>query len=206
VLDSVLVFVADWGYLGFLAFVLLGNLGLPLPEESILWVAGYLVWKGGFDLPLVLLVGIVGAVAGDCLGYYIGRRYGQRTVQRYGLWSRLTPPQIESMRRFVIRFGPLGVFAARFVVGLRVLAGPLAGSLDLPWRSFLAANILGALCYVPLMVGAGYAIGYGLGEQVDRIQRGVVQAQTTVWLGIALCGLLYLGYRALQRRRELPSN
>jgi membrane protein DedA with SNARE-associated domain len=78
-LESIQALVSDWGYLGLLVFVLLGNFGLPLPEESVLWVAGFLVWKGGFQLPLVLLVGIVSAVAGDTLGYCIGRRFGQRT-------------------------------------------------------------------------------------------------------------------------------
>lgn len=200
-MDSIQALVSDWGYLGLLVFVLLGNLGLPFPEESVLGVAGFLVWQGGFQLPVVLLVGIVSAVAGDSLGYYIGRRFGHRTVARYGLWARLTPPRVETMRRFVKRYGPLGVFLARFVVGLRFLAGPLAGSLDLPWRSFLIANILGALCYVPIMVGAGYAVGYGLGGYVEWVQQGILKAEQSLLLGMALFGLFFLGYRALQRHR-----
>jgi membrane protein DedA with SNARE-associated domain len=91
---------------------------------------------------------------------------------------------------------------ARFVVGLRFLAGPLAGSLDLPWRSFLIANVLGALCYVPIMVGAGYAAGYGLGGYVEWIQQGILTAEQSLLMGMALFGLFFLGYRALQRYRN----
>ncbi len=198
--ESIQALVSQWGYLGILGFVLLGNLGLPVPEESVLWVAGYLVWQGGFRLPLVLLVGIMSAVAGDSLGYWVGRRYGQPVVARYGLWARLTPPRLETMRRFVQRFGPVAVFLARFVIGLRFLAGPLAGSLGLPWRSFLTANVLGALVYVPIMVGMGYAVGVGLGGHVESIWHAAVKAQESLLLGAVLLGLLYLGYRALQRR------
>ena len=198
--ESIQALVSQWGYLGILGFVLLGNLGLPVPEESVLWVAGYLVWQGGFQLPLVLLVGIVSAVAGDRLGYWVGRRYGQPVVARYGLWARLTPPRLETMRRFVQRFGPVAVFLARFVIGLRFLAGPLAGSLGLPWRSFLTANVLGALVYVPIMVGMGYAVGVGLGGYVESIWHAAVKAQESLLLGAVLLGLLYLGYRALHRR------
>jgi membrane protein DedA with SNARE-associated domain len=198
--ESLQALVSQWGYLGLLGFVLLGNLGLPVPEESVLWVAGYLVWQGGFRLPLVLFVGIVSAVAGDSLGYWVGRRYGQPVVARYGLWARLTPPRLETMRRFVQRFGPVAVFLARFIIGLRFLAGPLAGSLDLPWRSFLLANVCGALVYVPRMVGMGYAVGVGLGGSVQPLWRAVVAAQQSLLLGAALLGMLYLGYRALQRR------
>ena len=199
-MESPQVLVSQWGYLGLLVFVLLGNLGLPVPEESVLSVAGYLVWQGGFQLPLVLLVGIVSAVAGDSLGYWVGRRYGQPVVARYGLWAGLTPPRLETMRRFVQHYGPVAVFLARFIIGLRFLAGPLAGSSDLPWRSFLMANGCGALVYVPLMVGMGYAVGVGLGGYVEPIWRAAVTAQHFFLLGAALLGLLYLGYRALQRR------
>jgi membrane protein DedA with SNARE-associated domain len=104
------------------------------------------------------------------------------------------------MRRFVQRFGPVAVFLARFVIGLRFLAGPLAGSLDLSWRSFLIANVLGAVVYVPIMVGMGYAVGVGVGGYVEPIWRAAVKAQQSLLLGAILLGLLYLGYRALQRR------
>ena len=204
-LEGIQALIGQWGYLGILVFVLLGNLGLPIPEESVLWVAGYLVWQSGFQLPLVLLVGIVSAVAGDSVGYWIGRRYGQPVVARYGLWAHLTPPRLETMRRFVQRYGSFGVFIARFVIGLRFLAGPLAGSLGLPWRSFLTANTLGALVYVPIMVGAGYAVGVGLGGHVESIWRAVVNAEQSILLGAALLGLLYLGCRALQRRWKVGS-
>jgi membrane protein DedA with SNARE-associated domain len=80
------------------------------------------------------------------------------------------------MRRFVQRYGPWAVFLARFVTGLRFMAGPLAGSLGLPPRAFFLANVLGALCYVPLMVGAGYAVGYGF----RRYLRGVLLEEN--WL------------------------
>jgi membrane protein DedA with SNARE-associated domain len=198
--DTIQALVSQWGYLGILVFVLLGNFGLPIPEESVLWVAGYLVWQGGFQLPLVLLIGIVSAVAGDSLGYWVGRRYGQPIVARYGLWARLTPPRLATMRHFVQRYGAGAVFLARFVIGLRFLVGPLAGSLDLPWRAFLTANVLGALVYVPIMVGMGYAVGVGLGGYGEPIWRAAVKAQEFLLLGAALLGALYLGYRALQRR------
>jgi membrane protein DedA with SNARE-associated domain len=203
--ESIQALVSQWGYLGILVFVLLGNFGLPVPEETVLWVAGYLVWQGGFQLPLVLLVGILSAVAGDSLGYWIGRRYGQPVVARYGLWARLTPPRLETMRCFVQRYGAVAVFLARFVIGLRFLAGPLAGSLGLPWRSFLIANLLGALVYVPIMVWMGYAVGVGLGGYGGPIWRAVVTAQESLLLGAVLLGLLYLGYRALQRRWDAES-
>ena len=67
-MDTLRVLVTHWGYLAIFTGVLLGNLGIPVPESSILWVAGFLVWKGRLALVPVLLVGIVAAVAGDNCG------------------------------------------------------------------------------------------------------------------------------------------
>ena len=64
------------------------------------------------------------------------------------------------------RYGVLGVFVARFIPGLRFMAGPLAGAAGLRPFPFVVANLLGAAIYVPYAVGIGYAIGYGFGTYV----------------------------------------
>ncbi|MBS1117048.1 MAG: hypothetical protein H6Q87_1432, partial [candidate division NC10 bacterium] len=162
--------IEHWGYVAIFVFVILGNLGIPVPEESILVMAGYLVWQGELRLPLVLLVGIFSAILGDNLGYWIGRRYGQAAVVRYGRWVRLTPARLDATRRVVTRYGAVAVFAARFIAGLRFLVGPLAESTGLPPFGFVTANILGALLYVPSMVAAGYGLAYGLGDYVQKFE------------------------------------
>ena len=194
--------IEHWGYLAIVVFVLLGNLGIPVPEESILVLAGYLVWQGDLRLPLVLLVGILSAIAGDNLGYWLGRRYGQAAVERYGRWVLLTPARLDATRRVVTRYGAVGVFAARFIAGLRFLAGPLAGSTGLPPRAFVTANTLGALLYVPTMVGAGYGVAYGLGEYLHRWKRMVGKVERVVLVGAILGAIAVLGGRALRAARD----
>lgn len=201
-MGSLRAVIAHWGYLAIFAFVVLGNLGVPIPENSVLWIAGYLVWKGRLSLPLVLLVGIVAAVAGDNLGYWIGRRYGQPAVERHGRRLYLTPERLETMRRFVHRYGPVGVFLARFVIGLRFMAGPLAGSMGLPPLAFVLANVLGALVYVPVTVGEGYAVGYGFRRYVRGFLLGEDQLEKILLLGVIGLALVFLAYQAVQRRRR----
>jgi len=204
-MDSLRAVIAHWGYLAIFVFVLAGNIGVPVPENSVLWVAGFFVWKGRLSLPLVLLVGIGAAVVGDNLGYWLGRRYGQLVVDRYSRVVRLSPPRLERMRQFVQRYGPWAVFLARFVTGLRFMAGPLAGSLGLPPRAFFLANVLGALCYVPSMVGAGYAVGYGFRRYLRGVFLGEDWLENVLLLGAAgllLLGLAYHAVRHAWRRRS----
>jgi len=200
-MPSLNALLGHWGYAAIFLVVFLGNVGLPVPEETILALAGYLVWEGKLRLPLVLVVGVVSAAAGDNLGYWIGRRYGQEALARYGHWIGVTPARLEVMRRFVGRYGPFGVLAARFIAGFRFLAGPVAGSAGLPVLPFVAANLLGAVLFVPLAVGAGYAAGYGLGAYVERLRRVVGGVEHLILIAVIASTLGLLGWRGLQARR-----
>src|SRR5712691_12588950 len=113
------VFVEHWGYAAVFAIVLLGSVGLPVPEETILTLAGYLVWRGDLNLPLVVVVGVVGASLGDNVGYWLGRRLGGDALLRYGTRLWLAPVTLEASQRFLVTHGAPAVFVARFIPGLR---------------------------------------------------------------------------------------
>jgi len=164
--------ISDWGYAGIFLVVILGNIGLPVPEETVLAVAGYLVWSGRLQLLPVLIVGLVSAIVGDNIGYWLGRHYGRPAVERYA-HRLLKPGRLMVAESFVSRYGALAVCIARFVGGFRFLAGPLAGAVGLPFRSFLRGNLLGTVLFVPYAVGLGYAIGYGLGPYITHAQRAL---------------------------------
>ncbi len=185
-MPDVTALIGHWGYLAIFLFVVLGNMGVPLPEEAVLALAGYLVWQGQLRLPAVLAVGVLSATAGDSLGYWIGGRFGRFAIERYGHWVLGRPTRIETLERFVGRYGPLGVYVARFVPGLRFMAGPLAGALELRFSRFLVANLLGAATFVPVMVSIGYAVGLGFGRYVERLRYLVGSLERTVLL-VALC-------------------
>jgi len=177
----------------------LGNAGVPAPEESVLVLGGYLAWHGRLHLPLVMLVGVVAASLGDNLGFWAGRHYGRRVVARLPL----PPARLEQVQGLIARYGARAVFAARFVPGLRTVAGPLAGSGGLPPLRFFAANLLGALCYVPWPVLAGYGVGYGLGDRVERLRRAVGLKQDGALFAaiLALAGAVFVATAWARSRR-----
>jgi membrane protein DedA with SNARE-associated domain len=193
--------VAHWGYAAVFVLVILGNAGVPLPEETVLVVAGFLVWRGQLRLDLLLAVGIVSAVVGDNVGYWVGRRFGRAALERHAHWILGHPERLERMQSFVARRGAMAVFVARFVPGLRFTAGPLAGALGLGVWSFLAGNVLGAAVYVPIMVGGGWALGYGFGDYVDPLRQIVGNVEyAMLWLVVAAAAAL-LGWRVIHVAR-----
>jgi membrane protein DedA with SNARE-associated domain len=190
--------MTDWGYAGIFLVVILGNIGLPVPEETVLAAAGYLVWSGRLHLFPVLIVGLASAVAGDNVGYWLGRRYGRAMVERYAHWL-LKPGRVVLAESFVRRYGALAVCVARFVGGFRFLAGPLAGAVGLPFRSFLSGNLVGALLFVPYAVGIGYAIGYGLGPYMANLQQKLGGFGHVVLLLAIIAVVVLLAWRTIIR-------
>jgi len=192
-----------WGYGAIFLTVLVGNVGVPVPEETILILAAYLLFRGTLQLGPVLAVGVVSAVIGDNLGYWVGRRYGLEPMTRFSHKMLAAPYSLEAMRRFVFRYGPLAVFIARFLPGLRFMAGPLAGAMGLPPLRFFTANLLGAIAYVPAAVAVGYAVGYGFAEYLDRIL-GVGRRVEHLALAVVLVGTVaWLGWRFIRTPRGL---
>ena len=197
--------VEHWGYVAIFVVVILGNVGLPVPEETVLALAGYLVHDGVLRLPLTLAVGVLGAATGDNVGYWIGRRLGRPTIERYGARVGITRERMERIEGFVTRYGALGVFGARFIPGVRMLGGPLAGACGLATLPFVIANLLGALVYVPYAVGIGYALAWGLGPWLRRIEHVAGKAEYVALLAIAvwvIVALLRRRARTITQRRS----
>jgi membrane-associated protein len=197
-MSDIIQLITDWGYAGIFFVVTLGNIGLPVPEETVLAVAGYLVWSGRLQLLPVLIVALISAVAGDNLGYWLGRHYGRAAVDCYARWL-LKPGRLIVAESFVIRYGALAVCIARFVGGFRFLAGPLAGAVGLPFRSFLRGNLLGAVFFVPYAVGIGYAIGYGLGPYMAHAQQALGGIGHVVLLLAAIMVVVLIAWRTIIR-------
>jgi len=140
------------------AFVilLLENAGVPLPGESVLLYASYLVRQSRpFSLPALVLTAICACTLGDNAGYWVAREAGG--------WLRrvlhLTPQRLAPTERYFAKYGHATIFFARFVAGLRIIAGPAAGLNKMPWRSFFFYNAAGATAWVITIVSAGYWLG-----------------------------------------------
>ena len=164
----------------------------------MLALAGYAASRGVLHLPTVLVVGVVSAVVGDNIGYWLGRRYGRAAIERYGRRAFITPERLQKVADFMARRGAVSIFVARFVPGLRVLAGPLAGATGVPPLTFVISNVLGALVYVPYAVGLGYGIGWRFGDTIERL----FTRRVDVILALLLIATLILA--ALRFRRARP--
>jgi membrane protein DedA with SNARE-associated domain len=176
--------------------VLLEDFGVPVPGETTLILAAVYAGAGRLSIWLVVLLGFVGAVVGDNIGFAIGHFGGRRLVERFGRYIFLTPERIDRTTGFFERHGGKVVTVARFIEGLRQANGIIAGITGMHWARFLAFNALGAA----LWVGVWSSIGYFSGNNITSIYNTATRYST--YLAIAV-GVLLLAWiaRLIVRRR-----
>lgn len=150
---------ASLGYPALGALIFGESTGLPVPGETALIVAGGLAAAGHLALAVVVVVGIAAAIAGDTLGYWIGRSRGRSFLLREGLLAGHRRHAVARADRFFARHGATTVFVSRFVPGVRVVAAVMAGATRMPWRRFALANTLGAILWATTVSGVSYLLG-----------------------------------------------
>jgi membrane protein DedA with SNARE-associated domain len=145
-------YVATYGALAIFVVVYLESFGAPLPGETGVIATALLASRGDLSIVAVFLAVFSGAVLGDSTGYVIGRFGGRRLLERFGPYVRLTPQRLEAFEARFARQGFYLVMIARFLPVLRQLNGLLAGSMNMPWHIFIAAQVIGALAWTSLYV------------------------------------------------------
>jgi len=195
-----------WNYLGISVAVILGNLGMPIPEDLVHVTAGYLVSEGRLWLPAVLVVDILSVILGDHLGYWGGRLLGPRMLAPL---ERVARARLQRVRTAIETYGALAVFGARFTPGVRLTVAAMAGASGLSPLRFVEANTCAAVLHVSLVIGLGYLLGQGLPAHLSRL-KGSMNDLLLPMLALALCilfGWLLCRIRLGRRRQQahLPS-
>ncbi|WP_411870766.1 DedA family protein [Vulcanococcus limneticus] len=180
--------VGRWGYLVVFLGMLLENAGLPLPGETLTLLGGYAAGSGQLNLFGVMAAAAGGAVLGDNLGYWVGRRAGWGLLLRVGRWLGQGPEQMERLRSGFLRRAGLSVLLGRFVAVLRVLAGPMAGAVGMPYRRFVLCNLAGAVLWSASMVSLAWLGGRWI--PIERMLSGVIQFGLGALLLLAVVVLL----------------
>src|SRR5918911_4445700 len=198
-MDHILTLISHYGYLVVLFGVMAESAGVPLPGETILLAAGVLVQRGHLDLGDTIAFGILGAVIGDQIGYWVGREGGRPFVLKWGRYIYITPERLGRAEAFFDRHGGKAVFLARFFSGLRVFGALVAGISRMRWRTFIFYNALGGAAWATVAVTVGYLLGGSLG----LVERWTGRASALL-AGLLVMGvILYLTYRWVVSHPEL---
>jgi membrane protein DedA with SNARE-associated domain len=155
--------IAQHGYWAVLVIVMLESAGLPLPgETALILAAGYAGATGELDLALVIASAAAGAIIGDNIGFWVGRKWGAGLLHRYGKLILMDASRIRLGQYLFERHGAKIIFFGRFVAFLRVLAALLAGINKYRWGPFLFYNAAGGIVWATLTGIGSYVFGDAL--------------------------------------------
>ena len=198
-MEETIAILIHHGYLVLFVWVLLEQLGLPVPSLPILLAAGALAGSGQLALKTTLLVAVLAALISDAFWFSFGRRRGI-TVLRWVCRISLEPDScVRRTEDAYIRHGAKSLLAAKFIPGFGAVAPPLAGVFRMPLHRFVLLDGFGVLIWASCYIGLGYVLTY----QLEEIAGYALRLGEFLW--VVLAGVLasYVGFKYFQRKRLL---
>lgn len=177
---------------GIALFILpiLGSIGLPIPEDAILFLCGILISKKSV-LPLPGLMSVyAGILLSDFLIYSFGRKYGRRIVTHKIFLKILSPEKLVQLERGFIRSGPLIILFGRQFFWLRAKVFLVAGIMKMPVKKFLFMDAIAALFTIGVIVTLGYT-GRTFLPYFNRISPQIGRASGIVVFVITIMAFIY---------------
>jgi membrane protein DedA with SNARE-associated domain len=204
IIEDVGTTLGAWTYLlvGALAFLETGaGIGLIAPGETTILLGGFVAGQGKISLVVLLAIVWFAAVAGDVTSYFLGRRLGREFLEKHGPRFKISHATLDRVEAFFQRWGGFAIFLGRFVGLIRAVAPFMAGASKLPFRRFIAYDVVGAGIW-----GCGLVIlGYVFWQSFDKLIQAAKQGALALGLVIALVVGIVAAYRWLrdpEHRRE----
>jgi membrane protein DedA with SNARE-associated domain len=186
----------QYGYLAITGLVLIEDFGVPVPGETVLILGAVYAGAGRLNIFLVALLGFLGAVIGDNIGFAIGHFGGRRLVDRFGRYIFLTPERVDRATGFFERHGGKVIVVARFIEGLRQANGIIAGITRMHWARFLVFNAIGAALWVALWT----SVGYFSGNHINAIYNEATRYSTYLAIAVGVLIVALIARRVYRAR------
>ena len=173
--------------------------GFVLPADSLLVMSGFLAHLEIFNLKYSIAVSFFGAIIGDNIAYYTGRKYGRKVLKKHKTFMGIKQKHFDYTKDFFHKHGNKSVLVGRFFAYIRSFIPLLAGINKMPYRFFLLYEIVGAFIWAVSF----NIIGFYFGQNWDLIHSKIkIVGESTVG-AIALIALVTYFYR--KRRQRLQS-
>ncbi len=185
-MDLLFGWIAHYGYGALFALLMLGVVGLPVPDETLLLFAGYLVFKQELAVFPTIAAAFLGSACGISLSYGLGRTVGTYLVRTLGHLVGVDAEQLEQVRAWYARRGKYALLFGYFLPGVRHLTAVVAGSSKLSPTVFAFFAYSGGLLWSLSLLTTGYLLGEEWARLSASIHRGLVLVAAVSLAGLAV--------------------
>lgn len=163
--------VTQYGSVALFFFMMLGIIGLPIPDETLLVFSGYLIFTRTLNPIFTFSMAFLGSVSGITVSYFLGRIYGLELIHKYGRYFHFTEERFWKVHNWFERAGRWSLFFGYYIAGVRHFTAMVAGAAALEYPVFAGFAYSGALVWVLTFLSIGYFVGErwrGASEQIHR--------------------------------------
>lgn len=203
-MQEMLSFMSSFGgftpYFLLFGILLACGLGVPIPEDITLFVAGMLAYKEFVNIWIVILVCMAGVLIGDSTIFFLGKKYGSSLTKKPFFHKFLPPERLAIVEEKFHEKGNKVIFAARFMPGLRAPTFFSAGTLHLPFRVFFFYDGMAALISVPTIIG----VVYYFGEMANQVMDNIRHVEHSIIFIVLIIVLFTIAKWHWNRRKKTP--
>lgn len=200
-MHTILQWVSHGGYAGIFGLLVLGIVGLPVPDETLLTFVGFLAFKGSLGLFQSIAVAFAGSASGITISYVLGKTLGHKVLLKYGRYLHITPERLQKTHDWFEHAGRWTLTFGYFIPGVRHLTAYVAGSSELEFPVFALFAYSGALLWSASFI----LLGYLLGERWNTVLRSIHEHLLEASIVAAVLVAAWLVYRWLRRRKGIPA-
>jgi membrane protein DedA with SNARE-associated domain len=197
-MDTVLTWVTHYGSVSLFFLLMLGIVGLPVPDETLLVFSGYLIFKGKLNPVFTFCMALLGSGTGITVSYFLGRVYGLKLIQKYGPYIHLTAERYEKAHAWFEKIGRWSLVFGYYIAGVRHVTAMVAGASGLEYPLFAVFAYSGATTWVLVFLSLGYFLGDSWQSASENIHRYI----SIVCLSLAGVAAVYLLGRYLLKKRS----
>ena len=190
-MESIFGWIAHYGYVGIFGLLMLGIVGIPIPDETLLVFTGYLIYKHELEPLPAFASGFLGSICGISVSYALGRTLGLYLVTHLGHFLHVEPEKLDHVRAWYERKGKYGLVIGYFIPGIRHLAAYVAGSSQLPWPVFATFAYLGGLLWSSSFITMGYFLGDEWQQMSTSIHRYLLIGAGAATVALAIGFILW---------------
>ena len=194
--QHVLAWITQYGYAAIFVLLVLGIVGLPVPDETLLTFTGYLIYKGHLSPPLAFISALMGSASGITVSYTLGRLFGMALIHRFGKYLHVTPERLDRAHAWFERIGQWALTLGYFIPGVRHLTAYAAGISSLEPPRFALFAYTGSVLWVSTFL----SLGYFLGERWQVVQRNLDRYLLGVAIALVALVVVYLVWRWSRKR------
>ncbi|BDC49745.1 alkaline phosphatase [Bryobacterales bacterium F-183] len=185
-MEAVFVWITTYGYIALFCLLMLGIVGLPIPDETLMVFCGYLISEGRLDPMATWLTAFAGSATGITISYILGRKWGLTVVHRFGKYMHLTPERWDKVMRWFDKIGHWTLFIGYYIAGVRHFTAVVAGASGCKTPTFALYSYTGGALWVTIFLSLGYVVGANWKVMAEKVHHNLAIVSGVLFALIAI--------------------